>query len=74
LVGKGIPADCVDREIAAPGGVFERHRRIALDSESLVAAAGLGFAARQRDIDRPELIDRKRGSNRVDAPQRPQQR
>ncbi len=42
--------------------------------ESLVAAAGLRFAARQRHVDVAELVDRKRLAGRHDLAERLQQR
>ena len=74
FVGERIPANRVDGEVAASGGIFERHRRVALDREALVAAAGLRFAARQRHVDGAELVDRERLANRLDAAEGLQQR
>ena len=74
FVGERIPADRVDREVAPPRRLLERHRRIAFDGEALVSAAGLRFAARQRHVDVAELVDRKRLADRLDAAQRLQQR
>ena len=48
-------------EVAPPRGFVERHRRIAGHGEALVAAAGLRFAPRQRDVDAAELVDGKPG-------------
>ena len=36
FAGERIPSDGIDGEVATPGGVLERHRRIASDRESLV--------------------------------------
>ena len=49
--GQRIPGDRVDGEVAAARRVGDRHGRVAFHHEAAVAAAGLRFAARQRDVD-----------------------
>ena len=41
----------------APRSFLNRHRRIALDDEAFVSAGGLGFAARQPDVDVADFVD-----------------
>ena len=70
LVVERIPGDRVDREIAAARGVGDRHGRVAGHVEAAVAAAGLRFAARQRDVDVADLVDLKAFADRLDAAER----
>ena len=70
LAGQRIAGDRVDREVAAPRRLFDRHGRIALDVEAAVAAAGLRLAARQRDVDAADLVDGEALADGVDAPNR----
>jgi hypothetical protein len=72
--GQRIPGDGVDREIAAARRVLGRHVRIADDRERLVSTAGLGFPARQRDIDVAHLVDGEAFADRVDRRERFEQR
>ena len=74
LVVQRIPADRVDREVAAPRGLFERHVRIADDGEALVAASGLRLAAGQRDVDRADLVDGEALADGLNAAETRQQR
>ena len=74
LVGQRIPADRVDREVAPPGGLLERHVGIAGDGEALVAAARLRLAPRQRDVDRAHLVDGEALSDRLDTAESGEQR
>ena len=67
LAGQRIPRDRVDREVAAPRRLFDRHVRIAGDDEAAVAAAGLRIAPRQRDVDVADLVDLKALADRFDA-------
>ena len=67
LVGERIPADRVDREVAAPGGVLERHGRVALDRETGVSAPVLRLAAGQGHVDRAELVDGEGAAHRLHA-------
>ena len=52
LVGQRIPGDRVDREVPPPGGLLDRHVRVATHLETPVAEADLRLAARQRHVDR----------------------
>ena len=70
----GSTRDRVDREVAPARGVLDRQRRIALDVEALVAAAGLRLAARQRDVDVADLVDGEALADGVDAAERLEQR
>ena len=73
LAGQRIERDRVDGEIAAPGRLLDRHRRIALDGEAAMAAAGLRVAARQRHVDAADLVDREALADRVDRTEPRQQ-
>ena len=74
FVRERIPADGVDREITPPRRLLEWHRRIALDGEALVAAAGFRFPARQGHVNRAQFVDGKGLADRLDAAQRLQER
>ena len=67
LAGQRIPGDRVDGEVAPPRRLFDRHRRIAGDLESAVAAAGLRLAPRQRDVDLAELVHLEALADAFDA-------
>ena len=67
LVGQRIPGDRVDREVAPPRRLVDRHDGIAGDDEAAVSAAGLRVAARQRDVDVADLVDLEAFADRFDA-------
>ena len=67
LAGQRIPGDRVDREVAPPHRLVERHRRIAGDVEAAVPAAGFRFAPRQRDVDVARLVDLEAFADGFDA-------
>jgi len=62
-----IPGDSVDGEVAAPRGLIDRHRRVAMHIEALVAAPLLGLTPRQRDVDPGNLVDGKALPNGADV-------
>ena len=73
-LGQRIPGDGVDREVAAARRLLERQRRIALDGESLVAAAGLRLAPGQRHVEAGDLVDGEALADGVDAAEAREQR
>ena len=73
VVGQRIPGDRVDGEIAAAGGLLDRHRRVAGDVEPAVTATGLRFAAGKRHVDIAALVDLKALAHRFDATERLEQ-
>ena len=73
-VGQWVPGDRVDREVAPPAGLFERHRRIACDVEAFVASARLRFTAGKRDVEAGHLVDGKALAHGLDPPERRQER
>ncbi len=62
-----IPRNGIDREIATPRGIRNRHRRIARDVEGFMAAADFRFTARQRHVDVADLEDLKTLADRRHA-------
>ena len=72
LAGQRIPGDRVDGEVAPPRRLLDRQRRIAGDGESLVPAAGLRLAPRQRHVDVADLVDGEALADGVDRPERSQ--
>ena len=69
----GSQRDRVDGEVAPARGVGDAHRRIAVDLEAGVPTAGFRLAARQGDVDRPELEHREGAAHRLDPADRGEQ-
>ena len=62
-----IPRNRIDREVAAAGGVGERHPRVAVHGEAFVPTPALRLAAGQRDIDGTKLVHGEALAHRLDA-------
>ena len=70
----GSKAIALIGEVAAARRVLDGHVGIALDGEAAMAAAGLRIAARQRDVDAADLVDREALADGVDRAEPCQQR
>jgi hypothetical protein len=70
LLRQRIPGDRVDREVAAPRRVLDRHLRIADDDEAAMSASRFRVAPRQRHVDAGDLVDLKAFTHRFHSPER----
>ena len=72
--GERIPGNGIDREVAPPRGLADRHRRIALDGEPRVPPSGFRLASRQRHVDAGHLVDGKAAPHGLHPAERCEQR
>jgi hypothetical protein len=69
FVRQRVTRNRIDREVAPPGRVGDRQRRIAVHREALMTAPGLGLAPRQRHVETADLVHGEALADDVDAPE-----
>src|SRR5262249_38216257 len=72
LLRQRVPRDGVDREVAAPGGIDDGHRRVTGHVKPAMTSARLGVASREGHVDVGDLVDLEALAYRLQTPECPE--